>query len=285
MEYIRRNDQAIIGDIAENDIKALCARLGWAVEKVQNDYGDDLLVQTRENERVDPFKVWIQVKGTTDLSRKKNMDGSYSQSLSKGNVWKWIRSRDICIVVLWDINRQEGVCSVVKDDVDFFDIYKTDSESMTLRIDGQQSLTLASMVRVCWQARLEYYESTISLARVECEINGSGDDSHNPLSRKFLLVVEYLHSVGVLAHFGEEKNILLTETCQKYFSEGLIKWRAQYPNDSEYNSRGAVVSMMIVLRVEEVTGCNISQSLLMDCLEFFEHFGRKFDRFDGSGVY
>ncbi|ODZ32689.1 hypothetical protein BBN02_20485 [Vibrio parahaemolyticus] len=278
MKYIMRNESSIIGDIAENDIKALCARLGWAVEKVQNDYGEDLLIQTKEYERMDPFKIWIQVKGTTDFETKRTKNGNISQSVAKGNMWKWLRSRELCVLIVWDINETKGVYSIIKDDVDPFDIYKTDCDSMTVSIDGNAHVSLDALNKICWQARLEYYESVIAMSRVECEVSGGQQESSSPLSRKFLLVSEYLHSVGVIAHFGSEKHILLTDTCQAYFSNGLINWQREHPDDSEYDSRGSVVALMIINRVREVTELNISQSLLMDCMEFFEHFGRSFDR-------
>lgn len=279
MKYIKRNDEAVIGDIAENDIRALCSRLGWAVEKVQNDYGEDLLIQTKECDRIDPFKIWIQVKGTTDINKKKTKNGCVSQSVAKGNVWKWIRSRELCVLVVWDIDKKEGVFSIIKYDVDFFDIYQTEYDSMTITIDGNARVSLEAFNKLCWQARLEYYESVIAICRIECEVSGNGSTSAS-LSRKFLLISEYLHSVGVIAYFGTEKYILLTDECQHYFSVGLFNWELIHPEDSEYERRGCIAALMITTRVHDVTGLHISKSLLLDCLEFFEYFGHSFDRYD-----
>ncbi len=229
---------------------------------------------------MDPFKIWIQVKGTTDIEKKRTKDGDISQSVAKGNVWKWIRSRELCVLIVWDINKKEGVYSIIKDDIDPFDIYKTDCDSMTMSISANSHVSLDTFKRLCWQARLEYYESVIAMSRVECEVSGSQQESSSPLSRKLLLVSEYLHSVGVIAHFGSENYILLTNICQHYFNVGLINWQRAHPDDSDYERRGSVVALMIVTRVHEVTGLHISKSLLLDCMEFFEHFGRSFDRYD-----
>jgi len=48
---------------------ALVALCGFAAEVVHNDYGEDLFVQTKLSDVVDPHRMWIQVKGTEDISR------------------------------------------------------------------------------------------------------------------------------------------------------------------------------------------------------------------------
>jgi hypothetical protein len=39
-------------------------RQGCACEPVQQDYGEDVLVQTRVDERMEGTRLWIQVKAT-----------------------------------------------------------------------------------------------------------------------------------------------------------------------------------------------------------------------------
>lgn len=37
--------------------------IGTAVEEIQRDYGEDLLVQTCLNGKMDSSRIWVQVKG------------------------------------------------------------------------------------------------------------------------------------------------------------------------------------------------------------------------------
>jgi hypothetical protein len=64
----RRSSAHITGDIARDSVALLFTSMGHAVEKVFQDYGDDLVVQTILNGEIEPIRIYVQVKGTQRMA-------------------------------------------------------------------------------------------------------------------------------------------------------------------------------------------------------------------------
>ena len=71
----QRPKEHVLGDQALNEVAAVISRAGHAVERVANDYGEDLLVQTSHAGRMDASRLWLQVKGTESLDRYRRKRG------------------------------------------------------------------------------------------------------------------------------------------------------------------------------------------------------------------
>ena len=59
------------GDKARTAVERIWLEIGAAVEEVIRDYGDDLLVQTCLNGKMDASRLWIQVKGRQGIDLRK----------------------------------------------------------------------------------------------------------------------------------------------------------------------------------------------------------------------
>src|SRR4051794_2272987 len=97
-------------DVSERAVTAVqrtVAAAGFVSERVQNDYGEDLLVQTHIEGEIDPSRIWIQVKGTEKIARYRRKYG-YAYPFPLGHLKKWSRSADPVVVVLWDVTSDVG---------------------------------------------------------------------------------------------------------------------------------------------------------------------------------
>src|SRR5215212_5674101 len=99
----QRPREHVLGDQALNEAAAVIARAGHAVERVANDYGEDLLVQTSHAGRMDASRLWLQVKGTGSLDRYRRKRGGFSLPVDLDHALRWSRSADLVAVVLWDL--------------------------------------------------------------------------------------------------------------------------------------------------------------------------------------
>lgn len=58
-----------VADQAVNRVESIFVNCGWACDRIQHDYGEDLLIQTALKDEVDPHRIFVQVKRTTDIQR------------------------------------------------------------------------------------------------------------------------------------------------------------------------------------------------------------------------
>lgn len=88
--------------LAHRAVLAVCTVLNGAgalTETIENDYGEDLLVQTQLGDEADNFHILIQVKGS---SLKKNANGNYSYPLSIAHLRRWISHPLPVLVCVFD---------------------------------------------------------------------------------------------------------------------------------------------------------------------------------------
>jgi hypothetical protein len=52
-----------VRDVASLAVESIFAAYGWATEPILKDYGEDLLVQPCAHDKMEDFKLWVQVKG------------------------------------------------------------------------------------------------------------------------------------------------------------------------------------------------------------------------------
>jgi len=107
--YPRRPQNHQIGDQAKGQIMDAFFSNGWIVEEVQEDYGEDLVLQIVVNEQVLPFRIFIQLKGTEKMQKFKRKDHYIFLNLKSSTALHWLDSNDLTTFVLWDIKKRQGV--------------------------------------------------------------------------------------------------------------------------------------------------------------------------------
>jgi hypothetical protein len=99
----QRPVQHQIGDAAAFAVASVWVGTGAAVEHVQKDYGEDLLVQPSIDGRLSPARIWVQVKGTANgLTAPRSLRVRNSQLL------RWSRATDLVVIVSWNTKISSG---------------------------------------------------------------------------------------------------------------------------------------------------------------------------------
>jgi hypothetical protein len=104
----RRTSSHAIGDRATAAVQTVVTDAGFVAETIKNDYGEDLLVQTSHAGEIDASRLWLQVKGTSNITKHRRRDDSFTYSVPVGHAIKWARSGDPVHVVLWDVEARRG---------------------------------------------------------------------------------------------------------------------------------------------------------------------------------
>jgi hypothetical protein len=92
-----------------------CLEMGWAVDRVVSDYGEDLIVQTVQDGIVDTFRTLVQVRSTA----RRITPSARGPVLRVGSdhALRWSRTAEPVVVVLWHVPSRRGWYAVVQDQI------------------------------------------------------------------------------------------------------------------------------------------------------------------------
>jgi len=159
-----------------------------------NDYGEDLLVQTSHAGRMDASRLWFQVKGTRDIGRYQLKKGGLSLSVSKDHAIRWVRSTDLIVVVLWDVEAKIGWYAVPAGQIDQWDGLSSGHATTTIHFADSDRLTPKVAERLAWESRIDHYRHlTLSARDIDAEAKEDGRDSHLWV----LVALEFIHLLGL----------------------------------------------------------------------------------------
>ncbi|MEU6688466.1 DUF4365 domain-containing protein [Streptomyces sp. NPDC046832] len=169
MKLTRRPAQHRIASLAVAAVRREWNLQGHAVDEIHEDYGEDLLVQICHEGRMDPARVWVQVKGTErDCTRK----ALPSIRVKANQVLRWARTADLVIVVLWDVQNDRGWFTIPQDQFDHIELANLPNSSTSLTFSREHPFDQSAVSTLCWAARIEhtnramvYEQSHLSEAR------------------------------------------------------------------------------------------------------------------------
>jgi hypothetical protein len=211
----------VIGDLGRVEVQKLCIQNGWACDPVQSDYGEDLMVQTQLDGRMDPFKIWIQVKGTENISSYRRSSGDYSYPISTDLALKWLRSREVVLLVLWDLAAGRGFVAFPRSALDSWQIYQTESDTVQLRIKSSDIFSAEKLRILAWYARVDHY--TVLLRDAERKDLDSEERQSKAGSESFLIACDLLQMLCIADSTG------LTELFKTRLLSGVLKARLNEP--------------------------------------------------------
>jgi hypothetical protein len=203
-----RPDTHVVEDIALSAVIQICNRHGWATEVVHKDYGDDVLVQPKLGDRIDQNRIWIQVKGTRDIQSFHSKRHGYSRRVSLDHALKWIRSADLTLVVLWDVEKNYGLWTIPKKQVNQWDLLSLENKKARLIFDETSRFCSEQMDKIGWIARVDHYTNLLAIALMDDReiVDSSGDlDILVTESSILLIAVDFLATTGIMDGDGISK--------------------------------------------------------------------------------
>ena len=92
----------LIEDESRDYLRTLFHQVGWVVEDLYHDYGEDLLVRVFDEGETTPLLFFVQVKATDRLSRYLREVDRLEVPLSRAHVLAWNRLLEPVLIVVWD---------------------------------------------------------------------------------------------------------------------------------------------------------------------------------------
>jgi hypothetical protein len=148
---------------------ALLARAGWAADKVQSDYGEDIVAQLAIGSRVTPVRIYIQVKGTCRLVERPSAGVYVTPPLATATVVRWLQMTDPVVLVLWDTTQQTGIYAHVRDVIDA-SVLEVSRPHVRLRLPVATVRTGDCVARIGWEALMQWCSHRCHAAHGRAEL-------------------------------------------------------------------------------------------------------------------
>jgi uncharacterized protein DUF4365 len=91
-----------VEDLSRNRLREAFNGVGWTVEDLRKDYGEDLLVRIFDNGIATPLSFFVQAKGTDVIQNYVSGTGPIFVPLKRGHVNHWMEFSEPVFVALWD---------------------------------------------------------------------------------------------------------------------------------------------------------------------------------------
>jgi hypothetical protein len=173
-------------------------KTGAAVETIRNDYGEDLLVQPCLDGKVDAPKVWIQVKGTTDVKSLRRPGGVKKVVVKGSTLFKWIRSVDLTVVVLWDVAYKVGWYAAIDPDQVQMETADLSGSTRSFRVTvaAEDNFNARAARLLGWQSRLSLaatrYRNFVQIAEEERRLGAPAKSAELDAERASLAATRVL---------------------------------------------------------------------------------------------
>lgn len=258
----QRPDHHVVADMALESVIHICVQCGWACEPVHKDYGDDVLVQTSYNGMLDYSRIWIQVKGTRNINRFYSKKNGYSMKVSLDHALKWVRSADLVVVVLWDVEKNFGLWSIPKDSVDEWDWYLLKTEKSRLIFKENSLFDVENALKIGWIARVNHYQSLLNNA-LDRDLHYQEFPHHKPddyKDRAPLITFDFLRLVQIL------DDEFIDMAFYEYYRNTMDEIRKKHPDEPEDMVEGEAAMLSILRWINYVSkGCGVPTTLLVNC--------------------
>ena len=155
----------IAEDLSRNCLHAIFEEAGWVVEDIVKDYGEDLLVRIFTRGKATPFKFFVQVKATDNISRFITGDGHIIRfPVKKKHISQWKEFNEPVILAIWDSRSKSIYWTYVQREIEklpnLLRATSTNNASVLLSISRDNILDRASLKRIRAIARTRHSRVT-----------------------------------------------------------------------------------------------------------------------------
>ncbi|MFJ2825639.1 DUF4365 domain-containing protein [Streptomyces toxytricini] len=161
---MKRPIQHQIASIAVAAVRRQWNMQGHAVDEVKEDYGEDLLVQTCLDGKVDASRIWVQVKGT-DKFRQNPTASLPKIRIKAAQILRWSRSADLVVIALWDVAHDRGWYVMPQGFFNPVELWSSRDRQVTLTFSPDCTFDRQAVEELAWAARIEHANRGLQYAR------------------------------------------------------------------------------------------------------------------------
>jgi hypothetical protein len=245
-------------------VSEVWASIGAAVEEVRQDYGEDLLVQTQLNDRMDAARLWVQVKGVRHAPSMNRPDGRTQVRVRADLALRWARSADILVLVLWDVENDLGWYSIPRLTDLHSELANKGRQMFSLHINSSDLFNSDSARAIAWEARLEHLAGFIrNFRRMQEEQRDEDDPDKGSWANEAIAeaVIDMMADLNMvdLKHKNGQRSLTINAEFKDFIrgNGGEVDEESTEDMD-EYVLQLVLISLLKKISYEAGTGASIS---------------------------
>lgn len=149
---------------AVQSVCSLLAEVGCLSEKILNDYGEDLLVQTQISDVADSFHIMLQIKGTEKL---KSGPRGKKYRFDVSHLRRWASLPNPFFVCIYDESSRDIYAIDPRSLLSLWELSTTNRKTVTAYISEEDALTINNINSHLWKARTEYYSRMLAWSEMK----------------------------------------------------------------------------------------------------------------------
>jgi hypothetical protein len=248
-----------ISDRAVAKVRDVWASIGAAVEEVRRDYGEDLLVQTALEGKMDAARIWVQVKGAARAAAMSKANGKTRVRIRADLALRWARTADILVLVLWDVENDVGWYTIPT----FTDLHSKlaakGRQPVSLQVNSADLFNAESARVIAWDARLEHLAGFIRNYRgIEAERYDPDDPDNTLLAVDAVAeaVMDMMSNLKMINYSFDSGDLEIN--FQPSFEE-LIMYNVRKMQDRTIDEADSdlreLVMLCVIGQISLITGC------------------------------
>lgn len=145
-----------IGRRGETTAWKIFEDLGYVCNDIPNDFGEDFFVLGEQDEIIEPFKIFIQVKASEEYEKNPSDWTEYCDPFTVRN---WILSNELTVVIRTNLRSDESRYHVPEDECEYWTIDYT--KNVPIRLETKFDHVAAQ--HLIWMARIRHYDRLVKL--------------------------------------------------------------------------------------------------------------------------
>ena len=200
-------------DMSRNRLHHLFTKVGWTVEDLAKDYGEDILVRIFEKGEATQLSFFVQAKATDNFSRYLNKSSDLIRyPISKEHTSLWSRFHEPVILTLWDSRSDITYWTCAQDALDHTEGTPDRKRTKKVRIPIPCANILnsgaARRIRNIAQARHKRLEREVEGAKILIDLLESKLGVKVEYSASGVLIVTWPTNEIEMTFFGKTADLL-----------------------------------------------------------------------------
>ncbi|WP_107313129.1 DUF4365 domain-containing protein [Burkholderia metallica] len=281
-EYMKMPEETHgTGEKAVNQVAGVFIDHRCAVDSIKADYGEDLLIQPSFDGQVEHFKIWVQVKGTADIEKYRQASGEIVRYVDFAHMFKWLRSKELCILVFWNVDKKKGLFYLPKMELSEWDFYTQRKPSIRVVFNEENVFSEETLPQLIWRARYEHYAMLVSHAIGRESFSVSEESKRHARSMYLSVLIDFLRQVDLIIREPlaaeeevDEEDVLEAgyklRFCDKFRTRvvnACAELQKKYPEDDLTTIAQMALGLSLLVTLEERTGAfGVPPELLEPCI-------------------
>jgi len=261
----KRHENHKIGSLGELHIARMFEELGYACSAISPDYGEDFFVFGESNGIIEPFKIFVQVRASSQADRRPSAWTEYEDPLTVRN---WVLGNELVILVRHNFTTVTTRYCVPEEDILYWEI----DPRRRVPLRCLHEFNSATVEELIWRARIRHYDRIVRITQP----NEFEKSTWKDIPQFRLFVLELLFRLGFI---DRRTGALVDEvyTLQFSLTMEMLQNHEDSPDMSAVEkARYAACCLIVLTRLKKVSGCPVGLSpfLLDKCAVLLTQLAR-----------